>query len=370
MAAAPTTTAASPAATAAAANSAAAANTEPAPCCGDDPGVTAVSVTGGGTPPDNFEAFILNTWGAGVARHFALPYNRKLWTVPLTDIETSWLGGRVPLPDLAQMIEGALEPVPRPMGPNARFAYPLRGGFQALMNGFLGHIAGRVECQAEVVRIDPQQRLVQLADGRRFRYRQLLCTMPLPELVRALGDAAPAPMQAAAAALRHVSVRCVNLGVGRANLTDKHWIYYPGEEIFHRIFVQGNASPHNNPPGGFGLSCEISYSATKPLPCEGQALIDRCVADCIRVGMMLPGDRLITAHQVDMPYAYVVYDHARARHVERLRTWLASLDILLAGRYAEWEYYNSDHAFSAGRRAAEAIKTRRTAGSAQAGDAA
>ena len=33
-------------------------------------------------------------------------------------METSWLGGRVPLPNLEQMIEGALEPVGKPMGPN------------------------------------------------------------------------------------------------------------------------------------------------------------------------------------------------------------------------------------------------------------
>ena len=52
-------------------------------------------------------------------------------------METSWLGGRVPLPDLEEMIEGALSPSPKPMGPNARFGYPLRGGFQALMDGFL-----------------------------------------------------------------------------------------------------------------------------------------------------------------------------------------------------------------------------------------
>ena len=74
----------------------------------------------------------------------------------------------------------------------------------------------------------------------------------------------------AAAGLRHVSVRCVHLGVGRENLTEKHWIYYPEDTVFHRIFVQGNASPHCNPPGGFGLTCEITYSPHKPLPCEGR----------------------------------------------------------------------------------------------------
>ena len=45
-------------------------------------------------------------------------------------METSWLGGRVPLPNLEEMIEGALSPSPKPMGPNARFGYPVRGGFQ------------------------------------------------------------------------------------------------------------------------------------------------------------------------------------------------------------------------------------------------
>ena len=28
---------------------------------------------------------------------------------------------------------------------------------------------------------------------------------------------------------------------------------------------------------------------------------------------------------------------------------------MLAGRYSEWEYYNSDHAFLAGKKAADAI---------------
>jgi UDP-galactopyranose mutase len=71
--------------------------------------------------PGNFEEFIYQVWGAGIAKHFAIPYNRKLRAVPLTEMETSWLGGRVPLPDLEEMIEGALSPSPKPMGPNARF---------------------------------------------------------------------------------------------------------------------------------------------------------------------------------------------------------------------------------------------------------
>jgi UDP-galactopyranose mutase len=336
-------------------------------CCGDGVLestarlVPAPAVKGSGDGPESyahFEDFIYRVWGAGIARHFAIPYNRKLWAVDLKQMETSWLGGRVPLPDLEEMIEGALKPVPKPMGPNARFGYPLKGGFQALMNGFLPYLHGRVRLNSKVTSVSARRHSVTLSDGRTLEYGHLISTMPLPLLVRCLGEEAPAPIRRAAEELRYVSVRCVNLGVGRPGLTEKHWIYYPEDTVFHRVFVQGNASPHCNPPGGFGLTCEISYADGKPLPADGNALIERCIEDCIRVGLFRADDPVWAANQVDMPHAYVIYDHARARNVKLIREWLEERDIILAGRYSEWEYYNSDHAFMAGRRAAEIVLER------------
>jgi UDP-galactopyranose mutase len=306
--------------------------------------------------PRNFKEFIYKVWGAGIARHFAIPYNQKLWAVPLDEMETSWLGGRVPLPNLEEMIEGALSPVPKPMGPNARFGYPLVGGFQALMDGFLPHLRGELRLNTRIVRVSPARRTATFADGTTVRYEHLVSTLPLPRLIALAGDEVPAEIQGAARALRHVSVRCVNIGVGRPNITDKHWIYYPEETVFHRIFVQGNASPHCNPPGGFGFTCEITYSPSKPLPCDGDDLIRRCIADAVAVGFIRADDPIWAANQVDLPVAYVVYDHGRAENVERIRAWLADHDIVLAGRYSEWEYYNSDHAFIAGRKAAREVR--------------
>ena len=308
--------------------------------------------------PRNFEEFIYQVWGAGIAKHFAIPYNQKIWAVPLQQMETSWLGGRVPMPDLGEMIEGALSPTPKPMGPNARFGYPLRGGFQALMDGFLPILQGELRLDTRVKSISSSRRTVTHSDGVVIPYEHLVSTMPLPSLIRAMGDSVPDAVRTAAAALRYTSVRCVNLGVGRENLTAKHWIYYPEETVFHRIFVQGNASPHCNPPGGFGLTCEITYGPLKPLPCDGEELVRRCIDDCVKVGIMRADDAILAANQVDMPFAYVVYDHARLKNVALIRSWLSEYDIHLAGRYSEWEYYNSDHAFLAGKKVADAIRAR------------
>src|SRR6185436_7838665 len=117
-------------------------------------------------------------------RHFAIPYNRKLWKVPLTEMETSWLGGRVPLPDLEEMIEGALHPAPKPMGPNARFGYPLRGGFQALMDAFVPHLKGELRLNTRITAVSPKRRTVTLSGGAAVPYEYLISTMPLPVLVR------------------------------------------------------------------------------------------------------------------------------------------------------------------------------------------
>ena len=325
-------------------------------CCADGILESSAPLVRSAAEPRNFQEFIYNVWGAGIAKHFAIPYNRKLWAVPLDQMETSWLGGRVPLPDLEEMIEGALSPVPKPMGPNARFGYPLRGGFQKLMDAWVPYLKGELRLNTSVREVSPSTHTVTLSTGEHLRYDHLISTMPLPMLIRQMRDEAPPDVRDAATMLRHVSVRTVHLGVGRENLTEKHWIYYPEDTVFHRIFVQGNASPYCNPPGGFGLTCEITYSPHKPLPCDGDDLVKLCVEHCHRVGIFTPEDPIVATAQCDMPYAYVVYDHGRAKAVARIREWLAEQDILLAGRYSEWEYYNSDHAFIAGKKAAEAVQ--------------
>lgn len=311
------------------------------------------SSNGHSNEPANFEEFIYKVWGSGIAKHFAIPYNRKIWAVDLKEMETSWLGGRVPLPDLEEMIQGALEPVPPPMGPNARFGYPLKGGFQALMDGFLPFVRDRLLLNTRIVAVSPSRKELILSTGKLVKYEQLISTMPLPVLIRMMGEEVPENVRRAANNLRHTSVKCVNIGVGREKITDKHWIYYPEDTLFHRIFVQGNASPHCNAPGGFGFTCEITYGPQKPLLLDDQALIERCIQDARRVGFIKEDDPILCANVVDMPYAYVVYDHARPKNIAIIKEFLAKHDIILVGRYSEWEYFNSDHAFLAGKRGAE-----------------
>lgn len=246
--------------------------------------------------------------------------------------------------------------------PHARFGYPLRGGFQALMNGFLPHLRGQLWRKTHVLAVSPQRRVVTIGGDIEVPYDHLISTMALPELVRLMGNEAPDDIRAAVHRLRPLSVRCVHLGVGREHLTEAHWMYFPDETIFYRVFAQGNASPHCNPPGGFGLTCEVIYAPGWPLPCEGDALIERSVADCRKVGLLKADDPIWAAAQVDLPHAYVTNDADRAGNVAIIRDWLATQDIVLAGRCGAWEHCNSDHSLLAGKKAAEQVRKLREAG--------
>jgi len=268
-----------------------------------------------------------------------------------------WMSDRVMQPRIDQVLEGALRPGVKDWGPNARFGYPLRGGFQAYMDALMNRLdASRVQTGRAVTAIAPRRHTVTLEGGEEVGYDQLVSTLPLPVLVRLLDDA-PAAVRDAAAGLLSTTVICVNLGINRADITEKHWIYYPEDTVFHRIFVQSNASPFNAPPGTSAYICEITTSQYKPIERDG--LVERVVADCQRVGMLAPDDEIVVSQVVEIPYGYVIYTPDRARQVGVIQEYLRTQGIQSVGRFGEWCYYNSDHAILAGKRAAEAVNATR-----------
>jgi protoporphyrinogen oxidase len=45
--------------------------------------------------PENFAAWLLETFGQGLVRHCFAPYNQKLWTVELERMSHAWVSERI-----------------------------------------------------------------------------------------------------------------------------------------------------------------------------------------------------------------------------------------------------------------------------------
>ena len=73
----------------------------------------------------------MKTFGAGIAKHFMLPYNEKFWKQDLRTITADWVSWSIPKPTLDEVVNGALGLTNQGMGYNPRFIYPRTGGLTA-----------------------------------------------------------------------------------------------------------------------------------------------------------------------------------------------------------------------------------------------
>ncbi len=308
-------------------------------------------------PPAHFLDWILHTYGKGIARHFMVPYNEKIWGRDLRTMSYTWLEGRVPRPGLSEFIDGALAEGRRDMGPNARFQYPRTGGMQSLADALARPVSSTIRLNTPVTRIDPVAHTLQTGTGEVFSYTELIVTAPLPALA-GMTDSMPDDLRREAESLAFLPVICVNVGIRRPEITEKHWIYYPEPEfLFHRIFVQGNASPTVCPPGSFSFTAEITVSESKRVDPSRSG--DRTVNDAIAAGLISRNDGIECVDTITIPYGYVVPTDDMTARVDRIRQYYESFGIHLAGRFAEWKYYNMDHALDAGWTLADTLSGRR-----------
>ena len=83
------------------------------------------------------------------------------------------------------------------------------------------------------------------------------------------------------------------IGVGRENLTEKHWIYYPGGYVvFHRIFGTGKRQSILQPSRRIWLDVRDHFVCPiSPCRAMDEEPIARCAADCRRVGIIDSGAR-------------------------------------------------------------------------------
>jgi protoporphyrinogen oxidase len=305
--------------------------------------------------PDDFHRWIVATFGRGIARHFMVPYNQKLWRVPLEEMTAEWVAGLVPVPSLEEARKGSEDPKGVAMGYNVRFLYPVRGGISALPRAFLPHVP-RIHLNRTVSAIDTELKKVYCEDGNAFHYDVLVSTMPLPLLIRSLKNV-PAWVARAAESLKYVSVFDLNIGVGREEISPAHWIYFPEERhLFYRVGFPGNFSPALVPRGMSSAYVEVARLPRETLP-PGE-LMEKAADGLKDCGILTEEDEILFRDLINIPYAYVIFDRHRRESLPVLQEFLRQRDIFSVGRYGGWEYLSMEESILAGRGAAEEISER------------
>jgi protoporphyrinogen oxidase len=294
---------------------------------------------------ESFEAWIHRTLGPGIAKHFMIPYNQKLWTVPLKELTCEWMGRFVPGASLDQILDGALSDHANKTGYNAHFGYPLKGGIEALPRAFARSLKN-LYCGFKVTKLEVEKKRIIFKNGENIAYDTLISSIPLPRLIRVTSNV-PSSVQSAANTLRFTSVYNINLGVDR-NISDKHWIYFPEPRFaFYRIGFSHNFSPFQAPPGCSSIYAEVAYSPWKPM--DKSRMARRVKQDLLKLKILRKSDSVPAEHCLDIPCAYVLYDQNYRRNVDLIQTYVRQNGIRTIGRYGSWEYSGMEDAIWQGR---------------------
>lgn len=305
----------------------------------------------------NFSEWCRQVFGEGIARHFMLPYNEKLYQTPASKMTTDWAGPFVPMPDLSDVIAGAIGTNDRSFGYNATFLYPRRGGIQALPAAMARGLDG-IRLKTSVSAIDWRRKTATLSSGEVVSYRNMVGTIPLPELLKVMRPL-PAAVESALSRLRHASILCLNIGVQRPAISDKSWIYFPEADYpFYRVGFPMNFTPHVVPAGCSSMYVEVPAKRWKAAGTDA-ALLRDVRAGLVRAGILRATDKLPVVQFLPIRYAYVVYDENRTPALNTIFSFLRKNGIQSIGRYGAWKYSFMEEAILDGKKAAETIRSGR-----------
>ena len=170
--------------------------------------------------------------GEGIADLFMRPYNFKVWAVPTTRMQCQWLGERVAAPNLKMVTKNViLNKTAGNWGPNATFRFPARGGTGGIWKAVAKTLPqDKFLLDSKVVKVDVENKTVQLNNGRRITYRKLVSTMPVDELASMI-SCDPTTIKAVQEGVKELyysSTHVVGIGIRGTRpdrIGDKCWVF-------------------------------------------------------------------------------------------------------------------------------------------------
>jgi protoporphyrinogen oxidase len=302
----------------------------------------------------NFEELIYGVFGAGIAKHFMMPYNFKVWAHPPAMMNKEWIGERVSVVDTARVLGNVvLDRDDAGWGPNSTFKYPRHGGTGGLFERMQPYVRENLQLGASVSGVDVERKEVLLAGGGREPYDYLLSTIPLDRLVESMAGDVPEQVRCQAQRLRHSGSYIVGIGVQQPAPSKKCWMYFPEDNApFYRVTYLSNYSPEVVPDASrqYSLLAEVSHSGFKPV--DRNRIVEETIQGMVNTRLLRESDRadIVDAYLIERDYTYPTPSLERDAALRVLHPWLESRDVYSRGRFGAWRYEvgNMDHSVAQG----------------------
>jgi protoporphyrinogen oxidase len=306
-----------------------------------------------------FEGWTAARFGWRLYRTFFKTYTEKLWAVPATEIQADWAAQRIKNLSLFKAVANSLLPKRNQKDITSlieEFQYPKYGP------GMMWEVCKeKVEAQGSKVIFNTIVTSVRHRDGRavavvgrgedgastEYPCSDVISSMPLPSLVKAMDPPPPLSVIAAADGLAFRDFLTVALVVPASKVPwDDNWIYIHAPEVkTMRIQNFGSWSPYLVKDDRNVLGLEYTLTeGDESWNAPDDELIERGKRELEQLGLVAAAD-VEAGYVVRMPKGYPMYDSTYKANVEILRGWLDEHvpNVFPVGRNGMHKYNNQDH---------------------------
>jgi protoporphyrinogen oxidase len=284
-----------------------------------------------------------STFGKSISDKYLLPYNRKIWKTDPRETSLDWVA-RIPRPPMEDVLRSAIGIPTEGYTHQLFFYYPKHGGYEALAQAFAQRVSGRVRHGFPVQRVARDgDRWIVDGPGDTRVYDRLVSTIPIHELLR-IWEGAPPEAKEHLSRLRYNSLINVLVGMRDHRGLPYTALYVPDDDvIFHRVSFPSAFSEHCTPEGSSSLMAEITSNRDGDglWALDDEEIWRRTLAGLERLAIVDP-ERIVYRKIVRFLYGYPVSDLAYRAEVTRLREVVEAAGIHLLGRFAQFDYINSD----------------------------
>ena len=322
--------------------------------------------------PANFDQWLLRNFGTGLCDVFMRKYNKKVWTVDPTEMNSVWVGERVAVPDIAKIkakiaaYDNGTPAQDSAWGPNNVFRFPKYNGTGGIWKAVADLLPREwFKFHHKVTGIDVDRKSLVVDSGepmkaaQEFKFDSLISTVPLDIFVNMIKgkDGSLDEMKKLASQLVYSHTHVIGIGLtGQPpeSLTNKSWVYFPDSDSpFHRITVFSSYSDDHVPVPGkqWSLMCEaaVPKSNFNPEQWTKDHLIDATIEALIAYGF-ITSEMVVSKYYRRLDHGYPVPSINREMILEKVQPWLESKGIYSRGRFGGWRYEvaNQDHSFMQG----------------------
>jgi protoporphyrinogen oxidase len=311
----------------------------------------------------NFEDHIINIFGKKLYSIFFREYTEKLWGIPCNKLSSDFAKQRIRKFSLGEAIKTAIGfDKEKHKTLVDEFAYPLRGSgytYCEMIRKFEQN-GGKCYLRSSAVKIEklPDGLFdVTFQDNRVERFKYIVSSMPLHNLVGLLGNTPP-EVAMAVNKLKFRNTIIVYIKIEQSHIFDDQWIYIQDTNIrTGRITNFRNWVPEINQdrPESI-LALEYWCNDNDQIWMESHDVLKKiAIADLVKCGFVNQREDF-EAEVIKVPKSYPVYHDDYQKDLKFIIEYLASFDNLSAiGRGGSFKYNNQDHSILMGLLVAENI---------------